>query len=94
MYTVDISGACFVYQFMMRDTFFVLKTTASEINDLNLSVRRVRKQDILWLQIAMNDSMALEKNQRAEHLFRKPTNELERKSAEIVALDKLIEVHP
>jgi hypothetical protein len=74
-------------------TLFVFETTASKVDNLDLGLGRVCKQDVFGLQITVDDPMALEQNQRAKHLLGEASNELEREPTEVIALDELIKVH-
>lgn len=77
----------------VRVNFFVFEATGSKINDLDLGVQRMRKQDVLRFQIAMNDPLSLQQNQRGQHLFAKATDESGGEALELVSLDELVQVH-
>jgi len=38
-------------------TFFILETTGSEIDNFNLTLERMNEKDVLWFEIAMNDTL-------------------------------------
>ena len=51
------------------------------------------KQDVLRLEIAVNDALALKQTQRAEHLLRETSDERKGEAFEFVRLDELVQVH-
>jgi hypothetical protein len=77
----------------VRVHFLVFEAAGSKIDNLDLGVQRMRKQDVLGFQIAVNDPLSLQQNQRGEHLFAKATDESGRKALELVSLDELVQVH-
>jgi hypothetical protein len=51
------------------------------------------QQNVLGLQIAMNDTLALQHDQGTEHLSAEATNEWKRESLELICLDELVQIH-
>jgi hypothetical protein len=71
----------------------MLKTTRPKVYDPNLRTQGMGKEDILGFQVAVDDLLAVKKNQGTEELLGKPADELQRKPSEIVCLDEFIKVH-
>lgn len=72
---------------------FVLKAAGTEIDDLDLRVHRVSKQDIFWLEITVYNLVHLEKKQTTQKLFGEPPNELQGEPLEAIIFNKLVKVH-
>ena len=52
------------------------------------------EQDVFGFQIAMDDTLALKKNERRENLFGESLDKDKRKALEFMCFDELIEVDP
>lgn len=72
---------------------FILEAAGTEIDDLDLRVHRVSKQDIFWLEITVNDLVHLKKKQTAQKLLREPPNELQGEPLKAIIFNKLVKVH-
>lgn len=72
---------------------FVFEATRAKVDDFDLRVHGMCQQNVFRLQIAVDDFMLLEQDQSLKQLFRKPSDQLQRESSEIVDLDEFIEVH-
>lgn len=71
----------------------VLEAAGTEIDDLDLRVHRVSKQNIFWLEITVDDLVHLEKKQTAQKLFGESSNEFQGESLEAIIFDELVKVH-
>lgn len=49
-----------VHRLWAGPTFLVLETAAAKVDDFDGTLRRIFEQNILWLQIAVNDTMVPE----------------------------------
>lgn len=61
----------------VRVDLFILEAAGTEIDDFDLRVHRVSKQDIFWLEITVDDLVHLEKKQTAQKLLGESSNKLQ-----------------
>lgn len=40
-----------------KETFFILETTRSEVDDFDLTFQWMNEEDVFWFQIAMDDTL-------------------------------------
>ena len=40
-----------------KETFFILETTRSEVDDFDLTFQWMSEEDVFWFQIAMDDTL-------------------------------------
>lgn len=73
--------------------FLMFQAAGPEVDNLNLGASRMCKENVLGLQVAVNDLMGFQQDQTTKKLLSKAADQLERKSAEVVTLDELVEIH-
>jgi len=71
---------------------FILKTAGAKVDYFNSRLIYLPKENILRLQVAVDDFVFLHIEEGNENLYGKSLDEIERKSLELVHLDKLIKV--
>ena len=54
----------------------IFKAAGAKIDDFDFGGHRMHQKDILWLQVAVNNLLATQKDQTAEDLFRETTDEV------------------
>lgn len=73
--------------------FLVFQTRRAEINNFDLRVCWMGKEDIFRLEVTMYDFLTFEKDQAAQELLCKTAYQFGRKPAEFVTFDEFVEVH-
>lgn len=76
----------------VRVHFLVLEAAGAKVDHLDRRLGRVLEQDILWLEIAVHDTMKTKKRKRGKNLDRKTTNERGRESSESIRLDEFVKI--
>ena len=71
----------------------MLKTTGTKVDYLDLRMQRMRQEDVLRLEITVYHFVLFQEHQATQKLLGKSSDDLQRKSAEGVGLDELVEVH-
>jgi len=72
--------------------FLMFKAATAEVDDFNGTLSWVLQEDVLWLQIAMDDSMMAHQAQGHDHLTGEPPNQGGREAHETIGLDQLVQV--
>lgn len=72
---------------------FVLEAGRSKVDDLDVGFHRMGEEDVFGLEIAVDDLVALQQAQAAEHLLGEGPDEAEREATEVVRLDEFVQIH-